>query len=442
MTGWPSPGEREEDRATPEAYSPETRTFWTLLVVAALVRAAIMPSGGFPTDIGTFKGWATALAEQGPGGFYGGGFADYLPGYMYVLWVIGELNRVLRFSDQAFLFAIKLPAAIADLIGAVLVRRLATRIVSPRAALLLAAFYLFHPALIFTGAYWGQTDSVGAALALGAVALFLRGHPLAWALGVIALLVKPQTAPVLAVLGVALLRRTLLPPDHAEGRRPRPDLVIAAGLIAGATLWLLAAPFGLGPGRLVALLRTGIAVYPYGSVVAFNLWGAVQGFWHSDADRILGYPVWLWGITAVAAGLAGILATVWRRPTDRSVLLGCAAALVAAFLLPTRIHERYLIPALPFLALSPAIDRRQWGPYIWLSALLALNLLYAYTRPYVQTFLLPPWLDRTVFSDTATRIMSAAALLTLPWLLGVLWTRRSGGEPGGEGDSRRQGISS
>lgn len=399
---------------------PAVRTWWLLLVVAALVRAAIMPYGGFPTDIGTFKGWAAALAERGPAGFYGGGFADYLPGYLYVLWAIGELQAVLRLNDQALLFAIKLPAAIADLATAVLIRRVAGRFTSEGTALVLAALYLFHPALIFTGAYWGQADSVAAFIALGAVALFLRGHPLTWSAAALALLVKPQTAPLLLVLGIALIRRTLWPPDRLPAFRPRPDLVVGAALLGGATITLLLAPFGLGPSRLITLLRTGLLVYPFSSVVAFNLWGALQGFWRSDAQRLAGLPIVLWGILATGLALPVVLAAVWRRPRDRTVVLAVGAALLVTFLLPTRIHERYLLPALPFLALAPALDRRLWGVYGALSVLLFLNLLYAYTRPYVQTFLLPPVLDHTVFSDAATRAFSAAAVLTLPWFLWVL----------------------
>lgn len=399
------------------------RLWWTLVAAAALLRFLIMPYGGYPTDIGTFRAWAAALAERGPGGFYGEGFADYLPGYMYVLWLIGELHASLRFSDQTLLFLIKLPAAIADLAGALLIRHAAARFAGPRMAVLLGALYLFHPALLFVGAYWGQTDSVGAVLALGALLLFLRAHPLAWVFGAVAFLVKPQTTLLLAVLGVALIRRVLLPPRRVPGFRARPDLVVGAALLAGGTLAILSAPFRLGPARLVELLRNSIGVYPYGSVVAFNLWGAVQGFWRSDTIRLGGLPLFAWGAIAGAIGMGAALGAVWRRPADRTVILGAAAALVAGFLLPTRMHERYLLPALPLLALAPAVDRRAWGPYVWLSALLLLNLVYAYTRPYVQTFVLPPLLERTLFSDPATRALSAAALLALPWLLGILWGR-------------------
>jgi hypothetical protein len=221
-----------------------------------------------------------------------------------------------------------------------------------------------------------------------------------------------------------LIRRSLWPPDRPQDFRPRPDLIIAAALIAGATIVLVGAPFHVGPGRLVSLLRTAFKIYPYGSVVAFNVWGALQGFWRSDLGRAAGLPLFLWGALAAVVVELVILAAVWRRPTQRTVLIAAAAALVTTFLLPTRIHERYLIPALPFLALAPTVDRRAWTPYVLLSVLLCLNLLYAYTRPYVQTFALPPVVDRTLFADISTRTMSALALVALPWLLWVLWRYR------------------
>ncbi|HEV8339457.1 MAG TPA: hypothetical protein VGR25_07345 [bacterium] len=418
----PSLGTLTVDELTPAP--ADVRLWWGLLAAAAVLRAVIMPYGGFPTDIGTFKGWANGLAERGPAVFYGGGFADYLPGYLYVLWIIGELQARLRFNDQTFLFAIKLPATVADLIGAVLLYRLARRWTSTQTALLAAGLYLFHPALVFNGAYWGQADSVGAAAALGALTLFLSSHPLAWVLAALAFLIKPQTGPLLAVLGVALVRRSLWPLERPHEFRPRPDLIIAAALIAGATIVLVGAPFHVGPGRLVALLQTAFKIYPYGSVVAFNLWGALQGFWRSDLGRLAGLPLFAWGALAALAVELVILAAVWRRPTQRTILIAAAAALVTTFLLPTRIHERYLIPALPFLALAPAVDRRAWTPYLLLSVLLCLNLLYAYTRPYVQTFLLPPVIDRTLFADVSTRTMSGLAMVALPWLFWVLWRSR------------------
>ena len=61
---------------------------------------------------------ADNLAQQGPFGFYDRGFfADYTPGYLYVLWLVGIVGRALGGIGDL----IKLPAIIADGIMAYLV---------------------------------------------------------------------------------------------------------------------------------------------------------------------------------------------------------------------------------------------------------------------------------------------------------------------------------
>lgn len=433
----------------PNPADTQARRWWTLAAAALLLRFFIMPSGGFPTDIGTFKAWAAALAERGPGAFYGGGFADYLPGYLYILWLIGESNQVLKFNEVAYLFVLKLPSALADLTAGWLIFAL-VRGIEPRLALALSASYLFNPGIVFNSAYWGQVDAVGTLLALAGVAVMgmsssrmaaqgtgLPDHTrsleapaaeapprevslaLAVALLTAGVLVKPQTAPVALAVGLFLLRTLAWP---VAGRR-RWDLVFVAAAAGVATLMVLLAPFRLNPVRLAILLGTSMNVYPYGSVVAFNLWGAVQGFWKSDLVRWLGIPLNVIGTAASLAALAVAGRWAWRHPTRQGMIMAAAVMLLVTFVLPTRIHERYLQTAIAFFALAAAYDRRMGWLYAGLSALFALNLLYAYTRPYLQTFLLPGWLEMTVFSGVGTRVLSALGALCLPVAFYVLFTQ-------------------
>jgi hypothetical protein len=70
------------------------------------------------------------------------------------------------------------------------------------------------------------------------------------------------------------------------------------------------------------------------------------------------------------------------------------------------------------------VDRRNLGLYAALSGVFFLNLLYAYTRSYAQTFALPGWLETTIFSDGGTRVLSTLATMTVPWAFSVLFTWR------------------
>lgn len=387
----------------------DVRVWWTLAALAVLLRFVIMPYGGFPVDIGTFKAWANHLAERGPAAFYGAGFADYLPGYLYILWVVGEINTIVRFNDPAFLFALKLPAAVADIATAWLVFALGRRFGS-RGALALSASYLFNPGIVFNSAFWGQADAVGALVVLTGIALLDVGSPVVVAILLAAgSLIKPQSAPVI-IPAVLYLVRTLSRPASGP---PRWDVLLGAGLAALATVVLIIIPFGLSPLRLIGVLRTSLGVYPYSSVVAFNFWGATQGFWQSDGIRWLSVPLYALGTGATLLVLAAVAVWTWYHPTPRQVILASAVSVLITFVLPTRIHERYLLTAIPFFAVAAAIDRRMIAVYVGLSVVFATNLLFAYTRPYVQTFALPGWMEATLYSVAGTRALSALAVLVL-----------------------------
>ncbi len=403
----------------PEPAERDIRVWWNLAAVALLVRFVIMPYGGFPVDIGTFKAWASHLASRGPAAFYGAGFADYLPGYLYVLWVIGEINRVVRFNDPAFLFALKLPAVVSDIATAWLIFAMGRRFGS-RLALPLSASYLFNPGIIFNSAFWGQADAVGALVVLAGIASLAVASPVVVAAVLAAgALIKPQSAPVLIPAGIFLLRTLSRP----EGGPPRWDLILGAAVAALATVVLIILPFGLSPLRLVGVLRVSMGVYPYSSVVAFNFWGATQGFWASDGVRWLGVPLYALGVAATLVALAAVAIWAWRHPTPQQVVLASATAVLITFVLPTRIHERYLLTAIPFFAAAGTIDRRMIAVYVGLSIVFATNLLFAYTRPYVQTFALPGWLEGTVYSVAGTRALSALGVLVLLVALALLFTR-------------------
>ena len=111
----------------------------------------------------------------GPGGFYAPGyFADYPPGYMYVLWVLGAVSHALEpfIGGQAITGLIKLPGILADLGVAWVIFVIGSRFFGDRPpvrwlgsgariGVIGAAVYLFNPGTIFNSAVWGQMDSVG-----------------------------------------------------------------------------------------------------------------------------------------------------------------------------------------------------------------------------------------------------------------------------------------
>src|SRR5262249_15330456 len=143
-----------------------------LLGIGLLIRLTLayvlLPHSGFESDVGSFTNWALRLAEHGPGSFYtDAGFADYPPGYLYVLWLVGGIGHLLApfgGGDPTAVTTtlIKLPAIFADVAVGLVLYLVVRSWRSPRAdanrlGLIAAAIYLFNPVTWYDSAIWGQT---------------------------------------------------------------------------------------------------------------------------------------------------------------------------------------------------------------------------------------------------------------------------------------------
>jgi dolichyl-phosphate-mannose-protein mannosyltransferase len=360
--------------------------------LALLVRVLIAPHFGYYADLKIFQHWAVRLDDVGPHKFYAEAWADYPPGYLYVLWLIGKV------SSQPGFVLLKMPAILGDLglawIAGTFARRIAPASLNERLPLrpLVAAAVLFNPAVIMLSTVWGQVDVVPAVFVLWSLFLLftgpqsLRREITAFLLFAVAIAMKPQAGFVFPIMLFALYLRHL----H---RRPRSELADGAlrigvsGSLALGLLFLSALPFGLGPVKLLHFYSHSASIYPFTSANAFNLWGAV-GFWRHDSAgsgdfvAVAGIPALYLGMLAL---VAGAILVVWRalraieRGADQARVLTIAAAAVSllAFALLTRMHERYMFYSLAFLA--PLVFVRALRvAFATLSGLFFLNLWWVY----------------------------------------------------------------
>ncbi|HSM37832.1 MAG TPA: hypothetical protein VK838_00740, partial [Candidatus Limnocylindrales bacterium] len=94
-----------------------------------------------------------------------------------------------------------------------------------------------------------------------------------------------------------------------------------------------------------------------------------------------------------------------------------AFVIFAFYFLPTRVHERYLFPAMAVLAPLAAVSWRVLGPYLALSAGFTLSLLYVLVD--TTPFSLPPdWQEALVtrpmvWTLSVVLITAAATLVVL-----------------------------
>ncbi len=362
-----------------------------LLVGGLALRFAIaylfFPQSGFSTDLSSYAAWANTLAQYGPAGFYANaGFADYPPGYLLLLWPIGLIAQSggLGMATEDL---IKIPPILIDVAVGLVLYLLVKGWARPRgwrwaerAALAAAAIYLFNPVTWYDSALWGQTDAAGALVILLGVAALIRGNTEgAAALAVVAAMVKPQFGVVLIPLvGVVLLKRHLFDPGSGPIHRPLvggrigewlvsnqgPARIGTAFLVAWFVFFAMAIPFGMGPYEYLTFVSKTAGGYPYLTVNGYNLWALIgsegngslasDGLWSKDTIPLLGpLPgVVIGGVLLLAGFVVGLWAA-FRRDNRPTILIAAVVLSAAFFVLPTRVHERYLFPVfalLPILA--------------------------------------------------------------------------------------------
>jgi Gpi18-like mannosyltransferase len=373
---------------------------WLLIILGAglLIRLVLLPSQGHVTDLGSFESWALSLNKYGVKAFYSqAGFVDYPPGYMLVLWSVGQLFSHFFASNDYYhlLFLVKLPAILSDIGIGYLIYLIARRQWPGAGAIWAVAVFVLNPVSWFVSAYWGQVDSVAAVFLVLAIYLSLEERfEFAWAALAFAVLIKPQPLVIAPLLLAWQLRRQF------SWR------VLLAPVIGAAVAWVGSLPFAptYDPVGVLTWLyqryQTGISVYQVNSANAFNLYSIVRDMWQPDTEIVrvclppalgggcvpgLGFPQFDWGIAIFVFLLAALTWRQWRTtgsdaaPGERDYrfVSACFIALLGYFMLTTRVHERYMFSA---LAVAPLLWNRGALPkatYAILSVSFMFNLTYA-----------------------------------------------------------------
>jgi 4-amino-4-deoxy-L-arabinose transferase-like glycosyltransferase len=448
-------------------------TAGAILLVLALgltfriILALANPGSGFGVDLQAFRFWAGNLADEGPFGFYERDFFhDYTPGYLYLLWGIGVIGRLL--GDIADL--IKIPAILADVALGWLAWSMARELgAGRRAAVLAGAIVIANPITWFDSVVWGQVDSVGVVFLLLGLRELWRDRPERSAVfTVVAAIVKPQLGILVPLVAAVTIRRALWPtggygddwppgtgPAQPEGRttlawerRVRgPVRIVTTGVAGLVTAVVLSAGFGLSIFDLLEQVGTAAATYPYLTVNAYNPWAlleldgrgiAATGQWVCDlvlpatpdgpscpeAFFFGAVPAVLVGTTLLLAALAAVTLAVARRPDRRTMLVGLAVLALVFFVVPTRVHERYLFPFFALGAILAAVSIRWRLAYVALSVATFANMYVVLVALYPGNPGISDWLGLgdAIRSSTGVLVVALVHLAGFAWAIVQLRT--------------------
>ena len=332
-----------------------------VLAVALAVRVLLFPLKGYSIDTNDFISWFNTAASHGIRPFYSVvGFADYPPFNVYIFWFFGSLANA---SGIGIANIVKWVPNLFDLATAVLIYWFVRKQSSFKLALTATAFYAFNPAVIFNAAVWGQYDAIYTFFLVLSLMLALRSKPkLSAAVFAIAILTKPQGIALAPLLIYLIFRKNGIK-----------NLLISVAAFA-ATVFVVILPFEWSnPVTFLSKIYFGAySGYQYTSINAFNLWG-IFGLWQPDGNLfILGWA--LFGAFAVFT--VYVLHKRFNVSGDMLAVFCAFMLFFAFFMLPTRIHERYLFPAISMLALLFPLMKKARPFYVVLTGTLLVNQAY------------------------------------------------------------------
>jgi len=335
------------------------KTLVLVLLLGILIRMPTIVSGWYAArDINTYIRWGQTIEARGLENAYAGTDISYPPMLLYLfggtIWLGGQLGLDSADAPGESRWAtlvIQVVSNVADLLIASLLAWVMWRR-SHGLGILVAALYLFNPAVWYVSAVWGQTDSILTLLLLASVIALDRKNVLwAWAFYALALATKLQAialAPLIIIWSLA-----------KHGWRG-----LLGGLAVAGTIWaVLFAPWTLsGHGAdLVHVYATPVEMRTV--VSAYNFWYLALGgkLLISSEIRPIALPLAYRDIGTLLFAATALLALglALRRKAEESLALPAATLALGMFLLLTQMHERHVFPALAFLA---------WGAAEWMEA--------------------------------------------------------------------------
>jgi Gpi18-like mannosyltransferase len=314
----------------------------SLLLIGLFLRISLGVLTEGHMDLSLFKNWAASAANNFSGFYSGAKSSDYPPLYIYILFLVGKLVTIPVLSSY-FTLIIKIPPILADIATAYLIYRLAKKYISLEISMLISAFYIFNSAIFINSVFWGQVDSFFTFIVVCSIVLMSEGkYALSYILFTAGVLMKPQGIIYLPVLFFEIVRQKKLK-----------NFVISISIALITTL-IVILPFSLNKGVtwIFNLFSSTVAEYPYASVNGFNFFSLIGKNYVNDSGTLFIFSYHTWGLIFIVATTLFSWFIYIKGNSRTFASLAALLQIAGVFTLSTRMHERYLFPAVALAILA------------------------------------------------------------------------------------------
>jgi len=432
--GKPAPASLSRRSWLGESTPPTTGTLLGIFLLVAAFRVLITFLPSCSVDMGGYQSWSLYLADRSLlnwGHFYRDNHVVYAPFYMYFLSITGLVSKfIFHVTEWPKVpeFLVKLWSVGMDGVGMYFIYRVGKDLQKPKLGLLLGLAYALNPAVFFNSSIWGQFDGFTATLLLMCIHCFLnRRDALGFFVFMLACLAKPQAGlllPIVLLLTAYGYRADWKVQDASgftatllsrfqvfQALAKRRNLIKSFHIFitTPAAYLLLTAPFYCAPefttstpGKpLLALLDRLLWVpslyaktvldYPYSAANSFNLWYLLGKQTIPDQEPILGLSAQAWGLGLVLICVTTLTTVliIRNRRHPFAVYFASFLTLLGCFVFMTKMHERYMMPALIFATVALLWERRLWLSYLALSACSLANTWVIFEKLKTPN----PWIE-------------------------------------------------
>lgn len=312
---------------------------------------------GYIGDQMIFISWMDAVNQTGLAHAYQTAQVNYPPIYLMILDAYGHLMKAINISVEPGLTA-KIPGIVLDGVAMLAFFFVSRSVRHTKWRLFIATFFCLNPAIFFDSAVWGQVDILDGILVGLAVYMLSKRAVLAGILWSLAILSKFESIVVLPVLGVYTFY------DWMSTQTSKRAVRLGLGIL---TPLLIVFAYLFSQGSLLEMIQKAYIAttgeYPYLSMNAMNIWFDFLGS-PGNVDT----SIWFAGMSYKSVGLGLLfLATLfsiyyfWNAMENRQLaILKMATWLAFSFyMLPTEIHERYILMAV-ILSVFVCLFDKSW----------------------------------------------------------------------------------